>query len=311
LLQVSEQSDFHSDRAPTMVQTLLAGGFQLETARSQRGYSLFNCYRVDELGVEVRYLFALCDGSLEDAALAAIVRMATRNRAYLVLVGEKRDSIPSLSWSAFMSRFGGEVKYWLPLEPRFASDLNDLGHNRSVPGLDGSPNDLFEEYVHVALQFVLSDRVIRYGQARRGEAVPDGLALPRRVPLFLYDAKAAGDGYEVTYDSMRQFSDYVNTFHETYTGYVPRLHCFLVISGHFQNRAESLDERSVEMYQRCQVPLVYLTTTDLGGITSYLVERPSLRPALNWKQLLSRRQLTLAAVEVAGKMAIRDGVVRA
>jgi hypothetical protein len=81
-----------------------------------------------------------------------------------------------------------------------------------VEGVSGRPDVLFEEYTHVALQFLLADRVIRYGQERRGEAVPDGIAFAQGQAILPYDAKAYAGGYEVSRDSVRQFGDYVWTW---------------------------------------------------------------------------------------------------
>jgi hypothetical protein len=163
----------------------------------------------------------------------------------------------------------------------------------------------------VGLQFLLTSRIVRYGQERRGEVVPDGAGfLGASAPAFLYDAKAYSDGYEVGRDSIRQFADYVRAFHAKYEVHLGRAHAFLVISGHFKNDASSMAARSQELYAECQAPLVFLRAAELGRSCALLAQRPAYRTVLNWRVLLSRPEVTAAAVQDALGAAERDRLVR-
>jgi len=68
---------------------------------------------------------------------------------------------------------GGPIKTWLPLLKDFPVVLDQLGHLKLPKGMSGKPDNLFEESVKQALQFAFASRVIRYGQARRFENVPE------------------------------------------------------------------------------------------------------------------------------------------
>jgi hypothetical protein len=188
---------------PTMVRTLVGSRFQLETVRNGPSYLLFECRRVDEFGVPIPYTFVLCDGPLDRASARAIEAAALRQGSHLMAIGEDGGGLPEMSWTKFLARCGGAVKSWLPLEPEFADHLGELGHNRRIAGLEGRPDDLFEEYAQAGLQFLLADRVVRYGQDRRFERLPDGIAFARNGLIILYDAKAYAAGYPVSTASVR------------------------------------------------------------------------------------------------------------
>ena len=219
------------------------------------------------------------------------------------------ECLPGIDWPTFQARLGGPIKSWLPLEPSFPEALDILGHNRLLEGVEGRPDELFEEYVHVALQFLLTTRVIRYGQGRRGEAVPDGAALERDGLISLYDAKAYENGYSVTLDSVRQFSSYVKKFNKKYELYIGRVHSFLLVSGQFVEGRRSLQEKSDQMYSECGTRLTYLAAHDLGAATRLLAAQPAFRSSINWKQIFSRTFVTVDDVEKSLKAAQKDQVI--
>jgi hypothetical protein len=207
-----------------------------------------------------------------------------------------------------LARLGGPVLALLPLEPEFPDRLRILGHNELPAGMNGKPDTLFEEYGHAGLQFILQDRVVRYGQERLFEALPDGLVAGHQSPLMLYDAKAAKSGYEITSTTIRQVADYVRTFHARYEGFTGRLFAFVLISGHFQTEG-SLEERSNQLYAECSVPLRTCTADALAKIIALLANRPSYRQAIDWKTIFSRAMITAEAVEENLTARLRDGAI--
>ncbi len=167
---------------------------------------------------------------------------------------------------------------------------------------------MFEEYVYVGLQFLLQHRVIRYGQERLFESLPDGIAFGGSV-LLLYDCKAAHKGYEITSNSMRQFADYVNAFHQRYKNYVGRVNSFLVISGFFQH-PNSIEDRSRELIAECGVPLSFLTAKDMGAIIKLFVDNPVYRQSIDWKRVFSGGLIQTARVVEDLRERTKDGVIR-
>jgi hypothetical protein len=300
-----------SDAVAITVRTLLTNGFRLVKANRVAAAMLLHCRRTDEFGITVPYVVALADGVLTEASAGAISRLATRARAHLVIIGETEiDGIPHVPWDTFLARFGGPVRTWLPLNPEFATQLVALGHNRRVAGLAGRPDDLFEEYVHAGLQFLVAGRVIRYGQERLFERLPDGVGFAEpRATIFLYDAKAAEHGYKVTSETMRQFADYVRDFRARYKHYLGEPHAFVLVSGTFADGADARKARSEDLYSDCRVPLVFMDAQTLGAATTLFAESPAFRTVVDWGRLLSRTEVTIADIRKELEARRKDGVV--
>lgn len=270
------------------VRTLLSGGFILNKVQREPGYALLVARRLDEFGVAHRYCFAVFDDEFGSAQIEAVKIAAKYHVAEPIVVGEgSADDLPSLKWNRFISSFGGPVLSLKPFEPQFLEHLRELGHNRLPDGLEGKADDLFEVYVREALEFILGERVVRYGQERLFEARPDGLVLPSQGFYALYDAKAYRDGYPVTQDSLRQFGSYVEDFSRRYSGYLQRLNSFLVVSGEFVQGDKALDERSREFIAEHQTPLSFVTANALGEMIGILSQTPVVRRAVNWSRVFS------------------------
>jgi hypothetical protein len=273
----------------------------------------FIANRTDEFGVRGRYVIACTgeSGPLSVTDCQGLAKLANHENGSLVIVGavaEAMPDVPTLSLEELLGRLGGSVPTFLPLEPEYREQLEILGHNRLPNRLVGRADDLFEQYVYAGLQFLFQDKVVRYGQERRFEALPDGLVIGHRSPLILYDAKAYADGYSVTKQTIRQFGDYVRQFHQRYERYTGRVHAFLVISGHF-NCGGNMQERSSELYADCQVPLCSLTATEMGKIVAMLAERPSFRQAIDWASIFSKPEIRADAVEKSLAARKRDGII--
>jgi hypothetical protein len=269
------------------VRTLYSGGFVLTKVQREPGYALLVARRLDEFGVAHRYCFAVFEDEFGPAQVEAVKIAAKYHGAEPVLVGDGISDLPTLEWDKFTSLFGGPILGLKPFEPRFREHLRELGHNRLPEGLEGKADDLFEVYVREALEFILGERVVRYGQERLFEARPDGLVLPSQGFYGLYDAKAYGDGYPVTQEGLRQFGSYVKDFSKRYDAYLQRLNSFLVVSGKFAQGDRALDERSREFIAEYQVPLSFMTADALGEIIEILSETPVVRRAVNWSRVFS------------------------
>jgi hypothetical protein len=301
------------DFVPTIVRTLLSNGFRLIETVRKPSYLALTVRRIDEFGVANRYLIGCIAPTsyLHDGDVEALQKLARLQNAALVVVGTTAAPHPNLtvlSQSEFLDRLGGPVTALLPLEPEYANQLQTLGHNQLPSGLSGKSDDLFEEYVHAGLQFLFQERVLRYGQERRFEAVPDGYVPGRRAPLMLYDAKAAKDGYDVSTTTVRQFADYVTQFHQRYETYTGRLYCFLAISGHFQAET-TLHQRDNELYASCGVPLRFITAGDLSRIVTIFAEHPTYRGAIDWKTVFATTMITAETVNQHLNARLRDRII--
>jgi len=301
------------ERMTTAVRTLVGNGFTLDRVLRKPRYLVLDCTRLDEFGAEIPYAIVVADGMLGDGDLRSIERDAKIGGGrHVVLIGEQPPTtVPCVTWDTFLARLGGPIKTWLPLEPTFKSQLEMLGHNCLPDALAGRPDELFEEYVQAALQFVLANRVHRYGQERRFEVRPDGIAFAGpSAATCLYDAKAYRDGFSVERSAIRQFADYVHDFHQRYEHYLGRVRAFLLISGHFQDSPESIQERSSELLAECGVPLCCVSADVLGDSVALLAQHPAYRRGLDWVRLFSRARLQAPDVRKELQAAMKDGLVR-
>lgn len=281
----------------------------LDTVRSGPTYIICECHRTDEFGVPIPYSFALAENALDAASVAAITKAAKRRQSHLVVVAEEAPTGSLLTLSEFKERCGGPINSLRPLDPAFPAQLVELGHNRPVTGLSGKPDELFEDYVQEALQFMLWDRVIRYGQSRRFEDIPDGIAFAGEVVL-MYDAKAYTDGYPLTKESIRQFSDYVRAFHRRYEKFLGRIHSFIVVSGSFASGAKAQENKSRQLYEECGVRISYLLASELAVAVTLLANHPGYRSMLNWRSIFSQTHITASLIEKELDARKRDELVK-
>ena len=301
------------DEIPEFVRTLTAAGFELSTVERKPNFLLFHILRTDEFGIPIRYLIAYAGKQRISPGDAEVLRkLATHEAASVVIVSDSQEKSSDqvvLSTDELFGKLGGTVSSLLPLEPDYADRLVTLGFNKLPPGFKGRADDLFEIYAHAGLQFLLPGRVIRYGQERRFEAVPDGLAFGNRIPFLLYDCKAAEERYEFTATTIRQFADYINDFHRRYENYLGRLHSFLAISSAFQD-VTNLRDRSDELYAKCKVPLVCLTAKDLARMVALFAQHIAIRSVVDWTDILRPPIIDLSRVETAVQARLRDNVIR-
>jgi hypothetical protein len=291
------------------VNTLTVGGFLLTGATRNPGNIILHTSRYDEFGTTQRYCFFISEEDLSEDSVSGAEIAANHRKEVLVIVGHGDVARPHIEWSRFVNFFGGPIFSLSPLEPEFVSNLTILAHNRLPEGFIGEPDDLFEILVHSALEFVLGGRVVRYGQARRFEERPDGLALPNPHFVALYDAKAAREGYEVTVETIRQFESYVRAFDSAYSTWY-RLNSFIVISGAFKQTDRTLDRRSRELLAKSGVPISFLTASTLGEIVGALKEQPLVRRSIDWARIFTCPIVRSKDAQNQIEAILRDKVIR-
>lgn len=302
------------EELPNLMRTLLAAGFDVIRVDRKPNYLALTLERPDEFSIGIKYLVAYAgDRLISDADIEGLKKLSSSESSSLVIVSNNAN-IPGESAivvrrAKFFGLIGGIVSSVLPLEPEYGGQLTILAKNQLPQGLTGEPDDLFEAYVHAGLQFLLRGRVLRYGQYRRFEAVPDGLALVNGAPLILYDAKAAKDPYELSKTAIRQFANYIVQFHGRYEAHVGRVHAFAVVSNAFQDHS-ALMERSNELYAECGVPLVCVTAESIAKMVSLFADRPVFRSIVDWKNVFVAPALDFARVKEIVDARKRDEVVK-
>lgn len=282
-----------SENSSLLIRTLLGSRFQLVSGTRKPSYMLLEMQRFDEFGHKTTYFFAHCDKKLVDSEVYGLKALAEGKSSSLVIIGEieePTENVVCISENKLLGKLGGAIQSFLPLEEEYGERLVELGRNSLPAGLNGEADDLFEIYVQQGLEFLLQERVVRYGQGRNFEVVPDGIIAASSF-VVLYDCKAASGGYAFDRDSIRQFSDYANAFRDRYSAYAPKLHSFLVVSGYFKS-PQTLAERSAELYSQCQVPLTCLTSDEMRKVIELFVVQPQFRRAIDWKRILASNIIT-------------------
>ncbi len=284
--QMETKPDWRSPHLQLVGRTLIAGGFRILNVVRNPGYVFILTERQDEFGVPQRHAFNLADGGkLVEPQVRGAELAASRYEAFPVFIANEAAGRRAIEWERFISLFGGPVFSASPLDPQFRSQLVQLGLNSLPPELNGRPDDLFEAYVNVALEFVMWGKVVRYGQNRRFEARPDGLIMPSEFKA-LYDAKAAKDGYDVNTTSTRQFADYIEDFLSRYRPFITSFNAFLVVSTEFQQGHDALVDRSRDLQAKCGVPMAFLSADALADIVEILSENPAARGAIPWQRVV-------------------------
>ncbi len=145
------------------VRTLTIGGFTLEKATRNPTFALIYTYRYDEFGVKQQYCFAIFDNPPSENEIVSAEIAARHNEYELVVISpsEIKDRA-SIEWVRFLNLFGGPVFSYSPLDKEFADHLMKLGMHKIPDGLEGKADDLFELYVHRALEFIFGCRVNTY-----------------------------------------------------------------------------------------------------------------------------------------------------
>lgn len=291
------------------LRTLTLGGFLLEGARRNPGYALIDMDRYDEFGARHKYCFALFEHDPGDGEIQAAEIAANHKGATLVIISpDINTSHPSIDWERFINLFGGPVFSLSPLEAEFAMHISQLGRNQLPSGVSGKADDLFEKYVRNALEFIFGSRVIPYGQVRRFEPRPDGIVWQNERFTALYDAKAYSGGYEVTADTIRQFSSYVSDFRKRYNQFFT-LNAFIVISWDFPHQKPTLESRSRELQAAAGVPLIFLKSDMIIELIKVLAKSPSLRRSINWRKVFTNPVIELNQVEDEIHLIQKDRII--
>jgi len=302
-------TDSNPPNIQVAVRTLIIGGFTLEKASRYPGYALIYMYRYDEFGVKQQYCFSLFEKDPEPEQIEAAAIASKHNKTELVIISPaKIHGMPNIEWNRFLNLFGGPVYSYSPLEPEFEDHLMRLSFNKLPTGLVGKPDDLFELYVHKALEFIFGCKVHRYGQERRFEARPDGVVLQDRMFSALYDTKAYSNGYDVTLDSIRQFSSYITEFRSRYDQYY-ELHSFIVISGSFPHSKDTLESRSRQLLSEANIPLAFMTAESVLQIIGLLSNFPSARRSINWRKIFVNPVIDPELVQAELELIEKDKII--
>ena len=181
-------------RLRNIVRTILLNGYIIDSfARPATGAFLILVRKRDVLGGEARIVLLFAD-TVSSGLRSRLVGDAKRHDAAAVHISERipngiANGIQQIALADFYNLLGGEIRTDRIFAKNLRRVMDELGHNRVPSSFSGKPDDLLEAYSEECLEFLLECPVRRYGQERRFEPLPDGLALGRNKFNLYFDSK--------------------------------------------------------------------------------------------------------------------------
>lgn len=297
-----------------VIRTLLVSGYHITTfERATSNSFCVSVARHDRLGAQVRItLLFLGEGS--KALLQRAEKDARRISATLIVVMlstglELPAELVRYSLADFFDVLGGEVATGRIFDQKLGAIMDELGHNRLPANVAGKPDDLLELYSEECLEFLLECPVRRYGQERRFERLPDGIALGRNKFNLFFDAKAYGGGFRPQADDIRRFASYVNDFNNRYRNYVGAISIFLVISGSFSDDAVAVKDKANDLLAECSTPMVMIKAQDLAAAVALVRKASCRRAAINWRRIFIPESFDIERLKGEIERITKDNII--
>jgi hypothetical protein len=298
----------------SIVRTLLVNGYVIDAFDhpAMETY-LIRLRKRDLLGAEARVLL-LFSKTLPTGLMDRLAKESEQTRSTPIVVSLVSPlpvpaGVVQYSIDEFFDMLGGAILTDRVFDPGLPTTLDRLGHNELPLGFAGKPDDLLEAYCKDCIQFLLECPVSRYGQERRFERLPDGLALGRNQFNVYFDAKAYASAFHPSADDIRRFSDYVKAFNQQYKRYVGALSVFAVISGSFSTDKAAIQQKADDFLAETSTPLCLIKAADLAN--SVLMIRPlaHYRGAINWKRILVPEVYDIAQLKRELERVEKDAIV--
>lgn len=177
---------------------------------------------------------------------------------------------------------------WLP-----ALALNELPIG--LDHTDLQPQDVLEQKAFRILTSLLRFGGQRYGEARRGERLPDAVLWWQTGTgsAAMLDCKAASGGYQMAADHLLRFEKYHELLSPELAGAGRSFSYLVILSSHFPGTAgrHSFFGRQEELEERTGMKLVYMRASDLAWFAYDLEARgvqPDVRDAMPWSEVFDR-----------------------
>lgn len=292
-------------RTDVAVRTLLAAGYTVTGSHRQPRHIEILCHRTDILGATIPYLIALTD--VDELTVEEIedIKRSSLSRSRAPVIIARSPGVEWVSWEDFTEALGGAVPSWQALSPEYGSALATAAENRLPAGTSGEAWLLFEDLAAYGLEFIFGRRVRRLGGRKRGRTVSDMQAQTPQEHVLVVDAKAAADGFDVTWPSLRALIEYVLRQRNRQRGHL-EVTGALVLSSKFQQPPARLQEISNQFLGETRVPVSFMQAKVLSEIVDAVCDRPDMRNAVRWTSILTgglirvetfRRELDAADTE--------------
>ena len=273
-----------------IITTLLINGFHLKSVnRLREGNSIINVFKYDKIGAEIKYSFLLSTNNPSEHDIESLDITSKELTSTPVIISNdlRSNSCKCYTVKSFEKLIGGIVNTGLILIPDICSIMDTLGHNNLPKGLEGEPDELLEIYVKECFQYMFYSPGRRFGSDRLFESLPDGVIIGKSQLIIQFDTKAYKDGFSFSADDIERFSKYIQEFNDKYSAFLGRIYKFIVVSGHFNDSEESIENRSLKLYEKCNTNLSVITADNLGKIIKFIHNNFEYRASINWKNILN------------------------
>ncbi len=283
-----------------IVSTLITNGFEIDQMeRFPKGNIIFNILKLDKLGAIVKYSILFTKDKNETSLTDSVITFSKAFASKPLIISDNFVSAncTTHTFQKFYDFFGGIVNTGLILIPNLPDILEELGLNKLPAVLQGDAFDLHELYVKECFQFILQSPTRRYGKDRLFESIPDGIVICKNGMMILYDSKAYSNGFDFTADDIKRFASYVDEFNKRYSAVLGKVFTFTVITGKLKPTAQTIANRSKELYKKCNCNLSCITSRELGNIVQLLQKEPDIRVSILWKNIFAEFIIDAALVQ--------------
>jgi hypothetical protein len=264
--------------------------------------------RVAEAGDAEGMLLATQDTAAPNVQLPVSVsvisatEMIARLERSALVAWKERQPFPSYELLATQRTLDRDASFLDPVGIRWLPTLalNELPPDLRDAGLE--PQDVLERVGFRFLTSVFRLGGERYGEAMRGQPLPDALLTFRAKDLTLagalLDCKAAANGYTMESDHELRFHRYVKTLAPELAERGIALQFVVVLSSSFPGRTGSrhpFHARNRQMQDKVEVRLAYLRAVDVARAAVSVLSTelsPAAREALDWGTVFSSGLVT-------------------
>ncbi len=304
----------HKFDCGVLIQTLLVNGYAITSFDHPASETyLIHVRKRDLLGGQALSLL-LVASSVGTAIIHRFTKQAAVTGSTPIAISvagplSTPQDVTQYSIEEFFDALGGAILTDRVFDTNLPNTMSQLGHNKVPAGFIGKADDLLEAYSKDCIQFLLECPVSRYGQERRFERLPDGLALGRDQMNVYFDAKSYAAEFHPTADDIRRFADYVRSFNKSYSRFVGPIAVFVVVSGSFSSDALAVGEKANALLAECSTPLCMVKAEDLAHSVAMVKTDARRRSAINWRRILLPGIYDISRLKEELNRIRKDGVI--
>jgi hypothetical protein len=124
--------------------------------------------------------------------------------------------------------------------------------------------------------------------------------------VLVLDTKASQHPFDATWDSVRPLREYSEAQVIRQRGQF-RVRSAILVANCFTQDSQSLSKLSGDFLAAINVPLSFVTASEIADLVQTLAHEPQLRAAIDWRQIFCRGGLLEHSIVAQQVAAARDG----